>query len=177
MSYRDVNLIKTKLGYQFDHNVYIGSQINDNRVVTVKEIKGLVSSGGGSGSGGGGGGIRSVQLTASGWNLNLIVDGTTTTVTLPQVTIGNNNVLLSITPSGGAATTLTLGNHLTVTDNQLSLTGIANPTASSGAADTDIATIGYIKNSGLGSNVYSTAHSPTGSPTSSKDTRFIFVEV
>lgn len=34
----DVNLKKNKLGYQFDRNVYIGQQVNDNRVVTVKEL-------------------------------------------------------------------------------------------------------------------------------------------
>lgn len=81
MSY-DINLKKTQLGYQFDRNVYIGYQTNDNRVVTVKELKGLNVSGGG---GGGGGGIQSITLDGSGGKVQLTVDGTTQTATVTNV--------------------------------------------------------------------------------------------
>lgn len=38
MGIYDINLVKTAIGYQFDHNVYIGQQVNDNRVVTFKDL-------------------------------------------------------------------------------------------------------------------------------------------
>lgn len=38
MGLYDVTLKKTLIGYQFDRPVYIGNQINDNRVVTYKEL-------------------------------------------------------------------------------------------------------------------------------------------
>ena len=38
------NLKRTLIGYQFDHPVYVGTQINDNRLVTYKEIGHAVSS-------------------------------------------------------------------------------------------------------------------------------------
>ena len=81
MSY-DINLKKTQLGYQFDRNVYIGYQTNDNRVVTVKELKGLNVSGGG---GGGGGGIQSITLSGSGGKVQLTVDGAEQTATVTNV--------------------------------------------------------------------------------------------
>jgi len=48
MGIYDNNLKKTNLGYQFDRNVYIGIQTNDNRVVTFKDLgNAIVASGGG----------------------------------------------------------------------------------------------------------------------------------
>lgn len=93
MSY-DINLKKTQLGYQFDRNVYIGYQTNDNRVVTVKELKGLNITGGG--GGGGGGGIQSIVLTSSpaAGTITLTVDGSPTEVAATNV------VADSSTPSG-----------------------------------------------------------------------------
>lgn len=55
----DVNLTKNKLGYQFDRNVYIGYQTNDNRVVTVKELRDL-------NIGGVSGGPSTVDITLTG---------------------------------------------------------------------------------------------------------------
>lgn len=50
MGLYDVNLKKTNIGYQFDRNVYIGIQTNDNRVVTFKDLgNAIVASGGGAG--------------------------------------------------------------------------------------------------------------------------------
>lgn len=43
MGIYDVNLKKTGVGYQFDHNVYIGIQTNDNRVVTFKDLDDAVA--------------------------------------------------------------------------------------------------------------------------------------
>lgn len=59
MGLYDVNLKKTNIGYQFDRNVYIGIQTNDNRVVTFKDLgNAIVAS-----SGGGGGSAEDIQLT------------------------------------------------------------------------------------------------------------------
>lgn len=77
MGLYDVNLKKTAIGYQFDHNVYIGYQINDNRVVTFKDLYGYVSTMA-AGGGGGGGGITTVTLGHDGDNhqaLRLVVNG------------------------------------------------------------------------------------------------------
>lgn len=43
MGVKDSTMKKTRLGYQFDHNVYIGYQINDNRVVTIKELENVAN--------------------------------------------------------------------------------------------------------------------------------------
>lgn len=82
----DINLKKTQLGYQFDRNVFIGYQTNDNRVVTVKELKGYIGGSGG-GGGGGGGGIQSITLTSdpSSGQITLTVDGEDTTVAATNV--------------------------------------------------------------------------------------------
>lgn len=69
----DINLKKTQLGYQFDRNVFIGYQTNDNRVVTVKELKGYIGGSGG-GGGGGGGGIQSITLGGGNGVVTLQVD-------------------------------------------------------------------------------------------------------
>ena len=44
MGLYDNTLRKTLLGYQFDRPVYVGNQINANRLVTVKEIGNHVAS-------------------------------------------------------------------------------------------------------------------------------------
>lgn len=51
MGLYDVNLKKTNIGYQFDRNVYIGIQTNDNRVVTFKDLGNPIVASGGAGGG------------------------------------------------------------------------------------------------------------------------------
>jgi len=63
MGLYDVNLKKTNIGYQFDRNVYIGVQTNDNRVVTFKDLGNAIIASGG--SGGGGGSSEDIQLDVS----------------------------------------------------------------------------------------------------------------
>lgn len=239
----DVNLKKTRIGYQFDHNVYIGYQVNDNRVVTFKDLKGFV------GGGGGGGSVSDVTLEFQGQDFNLKVNGVTKstgTVNVSTLTFAAGATVptgaviclvdptdgtvyqstttwstiadqlaqlanLSITTAGGVTTIAPQSGGTLVLDGtaskvahplQLSIGGtsytydgstgvnvslgaigtvaagtmsIALPNAAS-ATDNDIPTIGYIKHSGLGGNVYSTSHTPDGTKTSDEDTKFIFVE-
>lgn len=61
MGLYDINLKRTVIGYQFDHNVYIGNQTNENRVVTFKELGNVINS---VSSGGGSGSVTSVAMTA-----------------------------------------------------------------------------------------------------------------
>ena len=240
----DVNLKKTRIGYQFDHNVYIGFQVNDNRVVTFKDLKGYAAGGGG----GGGGSVSDVTLEFQGQHYSLKVnnvekssgDVQVSTLTFAAgATIPNTAVIclvdtdgtvyktgtawnsiadqlaelanLSITHSGSTVTigpasggTLVLNGTASKVAHPLQLSiggtnysydgsanvnislstigtvaagtmGIALPSAAS-ASDNDIATVGYIRRSGLGGNLYSTAQTPDGTKTSDEDTKFIFVE-
>lgn len=239
----DVNLKKTRIGYQFDHNVYIGFQVNDNRVVTFKDLKGYAA-----GGGGGGGSVSDVTLEFLGQHYSLKVnnvekssgDVQVSTLTFAAgATIPDTAVIclvdtdgrvyktgtqwntiadqlaqlanLSITTAGGVTTiapqsggTLVLNGtaskvahplQLSIGGTNYSYDGSANvnislstigtvaagtmsialPNAAS-ASDNDIPTVGYIKNSGLGGIVYSTAQTPWGPTTVDEDTRFIFVE-
>lgn len=119
MSY-DINLKKTQLGYQFDRNVYIGYQTNDNRVVTVKELKGLNITGGG--GGGGGGGIQSITLGGGNGVVtlradqseqqsvtvtNVVAEGTIPTGTDPYIcVIAENEGLYTVYPTNTTWSTL-----------------------------------------------------------------------
>lgn len=241
----DVNLKKTRIGYQFDHNVYIGFQVNDNRVVTFKDLKGYAAGGGG---GGGGGSVSDVTLEFLGQHYSLKVnnvekssgdvqvstltfaagatipntaviclvdtDGTVyktgtkwNTIAdqlagLANLSITHNSNTVTIGPAGGKTLVLNGTASKVAHPLQLSIGGtnysydgsanvnislntigtvaagtmsIALPNAAS-ASDNDIPTVGYIKRSGLGGNVYSTSQTPDGQKTSNEDTRFIFVE-